>query len=102
MPVTVASAELDWAGQTAVTQSPQGLAVRLQGDARVQHVKLLAATEPGALGDELLSGRDLVVPGVNWQSTPGQVPSLGLGTVKLQDFYASLVVTPQEIGRAHV
>ncbi len=91
----VASARL----QTRAQWKPAGLALGIQGEARMNDFRLnsrlgggnAAATE----ADELMSWQALGLQGLDLRLTPGQTPHVEVGQVRLSDFFARLVVTEQ-------
>jgi uncharacterized protein involved in outer membrane biogenesis len=93
LPVAVGRADASWAGQVAASWAPQGLALDLKGDARVDDLRLFARRAAGVRdGDELLSWQSLELPGVLLAMAPGQRPKVELGEARLSDFYARLSI----------
>ncbi|MCA6216653.1 DUF748 domain-containing protein [Ideonella sp. B7] len=91
----VASARL----QTRAQWKPTGLALGIQGEARMNDFRLNSRLGGGnataSEADELLSWQALGLQGLDLRLTPGQAPHVEVGQVRLSDFFARLVVTEQ-------
>ena len=99
LPVTMAKAELGWAGQVNARAEAAGWHLALQGDARVGDLRLYSrgGSAGAPAGDELLSWQALDLPKVKVELVPGQAPRVEVGEGRLTDFYARLLV--DEAGR---
>jgi hypothetical protein len=94
LPVTVARAELGWAGQVAARAEQAGLRLALQGDARIGDLSLYprAGSQMETAGDALLTWQTLDLPKLRVDLVPGQPPKVEVGEARLTDFYARLLV----------
>jgi len=95
LPVTLAHADADWQGDTAVRLGAEGLSLNLQGEARLNDLHLQGQASQGGAGDELLSWHALNLKGLRVALAPGTRPRVEVGEATLADFYAALLVTEQ-------
>ena len=93
--------EASYNGKFQLTQSTQGLQIKLAGDALLEELQTtlrgaaLAASSGGVVGDELLNWRALNVKALAVDMTPGAPLKIEVGEAALTDFFARILVSEQ-------
>jgi hypothetical protein len=89
-------ADASFKGPVRFASTAAGPELNLQGDARLDEVRVLtgAGTE-GIQGEDLLQWKSLQVPGVAVVLAPGQATSVSTKEAVLSDFYARVIINPE-------
>lgn len=91
-------ADVGWKGSFAVQQQSAGWQARADGDLQLADLRLSQlAIEDGkrAAGPSLLSWQTLNLDGIKLAVVPGKAPDLAIKQVRLDDFFASLLIDEQ-------
>jgi hypothetical protein len=89
-------ADASFKGPVRFASTAAGPELNLQGDARLDEVRVLtgAGTE-GIQGEDLLQWKSLQVPGVAVVLAPGQATRVSTKEAVLSDFYARVIINPE-------
>ncbi len=91
-------ADLGWRGNFAVQQQPAGWQARAEGDLQLADLRLSQlAMEDGkrVAGPPLLNWQTLNLDGMKLKVVPGQPPEMAVQQLRLDDFFASLLIDEQ-------
>ncbi len=122
--IDILRADASYKGRVAFAETPRGPRLTVAGDARVEELRThsrpdssaggssdagtttgpavasRAALAPtavrpaGGLGEELLSWKQLRLAGLDLRLEPGQAPRVSVGSTRLSDFFARLIIHP--------
>ncbi len=93
--------EAGFTGKLQLAQTPQGLQLKLSGDALAEELQTtlrgaaLAASSGAVEGDELLNWKALNVKALNVEMSPGAALKIDLGEAALTDFFARILISEQ-------
>ncbi|MBU1354859.1 MAG: DUF748 domain-containing protein [Gammaproteobacteria bacterium] len=103
--VELLHADVGYRGQVAVSQTDQGVSLRMAGDAIVEELQAnsTAASTPkteAQVGEELLAWKSLSLRGLAVATAPGTAPRVEIKETSLVDFFARITVN--EAGRINL
>lgn len=96
--VALLRADASFKGRVSFAQKPDGMALQLHGDTRLEDFQAdsLAQAGPFAPAEALLSWKDLSLTGLDVVLAPGAAPRVAVAQTTLSDFYAKLTLS--EVG----
>jgi len=100
--VAIQRADTSYKGRVQVAEQVLGIALQLQGNARLEELQVLsrAQTEPLVAAGELLNWKSLSVTGLDVAINPGTATKVAVQGVVLSDFFAKVVLS--EAGRLNL
>ncbi len=99
--IDVLRLEAGFSGTVQMAQSPQGLQLKVVGDALAEELQTtlrgaaLAAASGGVAGDELLNWKALGARALSIEMTPGAALKIDVGEAALTDFFARVLISEQ-------
>lgn len=99
--IDVLRLEAGFSGKLQMAQTPQGMQIKLNGDALAEELQAtlrgaaLAASSDAVAGDELLSWKALSVRALNVEMSPGAALKVDLAEAALTDFFARILISEQ-------